>query len=70
MMEHEICQNIQLSNNVTIFLPDRAISSKQMNKTRAVICGYYGQGNAGDEALLMSLLQMLPEHIKTDRTFW
>ncbi len=27
---------------------------------RAVICGYYGQGNGGDEALLMSLLQMLP----------
>lgn len=27
---------------------------------RAVICGYYGKGNGGDEALLMSLLQMLP----------
>lgn len=32
--------------------------------TRAVLCGYYGQGNAGDEALLASLLQMLPNHIK------
>jgi polysaccharide pyruvyl transferase CsaB len=30
---------------------------------RAVICGYYGKGNAGDEALLVSLLQMLPERI-------
>jgi polysaccharide pyruvyl transferase CsaB len=30
---------------------------------RAVLCGYYGQGNGGDEALLASLLQMLPEHI-------
>lgn len=27
---------------------------------RVVCCGYYGQGNAGDEALLASLLQMLP----------
>jgi polysaccharide pyruvyl transferase CsaB len=30
---------------------------------QAVICGYYGQGNGGDEALLVSLLQMLPEGI-------
>jgi polysaccharide pyruvyl transferase CsaB len=30
---------------------------------RAVICGYYGKGNGGDEALLVSLLQMLPAHI-------
>ncbi|MBR8827249.1 MAG: polysaccharide pyruvyl transferase CsaB [Gomphosphaeria aponina SAG 52.96 = DSM 107014] len=30
---------------------------------RAVLCGYYGKGNAGDEALLMSLLQMLPPNV-------
>ena len=30
---------------------------------RAVLCGYYGQGNGGDEALLASLLQMLPEAV-------
>ncbi len=30
---------------------------------RAIICGYYGQGNGGDEALLVSLLQMLPSHV-------
>jgi polysaccharide pyruvyl transferase CsaB len=30
---------------------------------KAVICGYYGKGNAGDEALLASLLQMLPQHV-------
>ncbi|ACK65754.1 polysaccharide pyruvyl transferase [Rippkaea orientalis PCC 8801] len=30
---------------------------------KAVICGYYGQGNGGDEALLVSLLQMLPSDI-------
>ena len=35
-----------------------------MRETKAVICGYYGKGNGGDEALLMSLLQMLPEQVK------
>lgn len=30
---------------------------------RAVLCGYYGMGNGGDEALLASLLQMLPEGV-------
>jgi polysaccharide pyruvyl transferase CsaB len=31
---------------------------------RAVLCGYYGKGNGGDEALLATLLQMLPAHVK------
>ena len=31
---------------------------------RAVICGYYGRGNGGDEALLLSLLQMLPADVQ------
>jgi polysaccharide pyruvyl transferase CsaB len=31
---------------------------------RAVLCGYYGMGNGGDEALLASLLQMLPSHVQ------
>jgi polysaccharide pyruvyl transferase CsaB len=30
---------------------------------RAIICGYYGQGNGGDEALLVTLLQMLPASV-------
>ena len=30
---------------------------------KAIICGYYGKGNSGDEALLMSLLQMLPKNV-------
>jgi polysaccharide pyruvyl transferase CsaB len=34
-----------------------------MGQIKAVICGYYGKGNAGDEALLMSLLQMLPKEV-------
>ncbi|MFB2923345.1 MULTISPECIES: polysaccharide pyruvyl transferase CsaB [Aerosakkonema] len=34
-----------------------------MGKMRAVLCGYYGKGNGGDEALLASLLQMLPSHV-------
>ena len=29
---------------------------------RIVLCGYYGMGNGGDEALLAALLQMLPAH--------
>ncbi|NDJ16094.1 polysaccharide pyruvyl transferase CsaB [Myxacorys almedinensis] len=31
---------------------------------RAVLCGYYGMGNGGDEALLASLLQLLPPGIE------
>lgn len=34
-----------------------------MAKIRAVLSGYYGYQNGGDEALLASLLQMLPEHV-------
>lgn len=34
-----------------------------MKHIRAVLCGYYGKGNGGDEALLASLLQMLPAHV-------
>jgi len=30
---------------------------------RAVLCGYYGKGNGGDEALLATLLQMLPKSV-------
>ncbi|NCJ08488.1 polysaccharide pyruvyl transferase CsaB [Synechococcales cyanobacterium C] len=31
---------------------------------QALLCGYYGFGNAGDEALLATLLQMLPSQIE------
>jgi polysaccharide pyruvyl transferase CsaB len=34
-----------------------------MGQIRAVLCGYYGKGNGGDEALLASLLQMLPDSV-------
>lgn len=30
---------------------------------RAVLCGYYGKGNGGDEALLATVLQMLPNGV-------
>lgn len=30
---------------------------------KAILCGYYGQSNGGDEALLVSLLQMLPPEV-------
>jgi polysaccharide pyruvyl transferase CsaB len=29
---------------------------------QVILCGYYGYGNGGDEALLATLLQMLPKH--------
>ncbi len=35
-----------------------------MSDRKAVLCGYYGKGNGGDEALLRSLLQMLPDSIQ------
>jgi polysaccharide pyruvyl transferase CsaB len=34
-----------------------------MGTVQAVLCGYYGKGNGGDEALLASLLQMLPKTV-------
>ncbi len=30
---------------------------------QVVLCGYYGKGNGGDEALLATLLQMLPDNV-------
>jgi polysaccharide pyruvyl transferase CsaB len=35
-----------------------------LNMVRAVLCGYYGMGNGGDEALLAALLQMLPKQVE------
>jgi polysaccharide pyruvyl transferase CsaB len=34
-----------------------------VGQLRAVLCGYYGKGNGGDEALLATLLQMLPNNV-------
>jgi polysaccharide pyruvyl transferase CsaB len=44
-------------------LSKNSLSSKERKSMRAVICGYYGKGNGGDEALLVSLLQMLPKKV-------
>lgn len=35
-----------------------------MTEIQAVLCGYYGKGNGGDEALLVSMLEMLPSNVK------
>ena len=40
------------------------MTSKKINNMKAILCGYYGMGNGGDEALLVSLLQMLPSQIE------
>ncbi|MCW6036496.1 polysaccharide pyruvyl transferase CsaB [Spirulina subsalsa FACHB-351] len=32
--------------------------------SKAILCGYYGKGNGGDEALLATLLQMLPPTVQ------
>ncbi len=34
-----------------------------MGQRQVVLCGYYGYGNGGDEALLAALLQMLPRQV-------
>ena len=34
-----------------------------MGKMRVLLSGYYGKGNGGDEALLATLLQMLPPDV-------
>ena len=35
-----------------------------MSEIKAVLCGYYGKGNGGDEALLVSMLEMLPSNVQ------
>ncbi|ELS01409.1 polysaccharide pyruvyl transferase CsaB [Xenococcus sp. PCC 7305] len=40
------------------------MTQENMSDIKAILCGYYGKGNGGDEALLVSLLQMLPSQIK------
>ena len=35
-----------------------------MKDTQVVLCGYYGAGNGGDEALLASMLEILPPNVK------
>ena len=37
---------------------------QQPSAKTAILCGYYGQDNIGDEALLMTLMQMLPAGIQ------
>jgi polysaccharide pyruvyl transferase CsaB len=44
-------------------LVENSKGKKSVGKIQAVLCGYYGKGNGGDEALLASLLQMLPADV-------
>ena len=41
-------------------LPNPTAAIDRSSQKFAILCGYYGMGNAGDEALLVSLLQALP----------
>jgi polysaccharide pyruvyl transferase CsaB len=43
--------------------PKTLINPVSPPKAQVVLCGYYGFGNGGDEALLATLLQMLPAHV-------
>lgn len=36
----------------------------QSGSKKAILCGYYGRDNVGDDALLMTLIQMLPETVQ------
>jgi polysaccharide pyruvyl transferase CsaB len=37
---------------------------ERMTDSQVVLCGYYGEGNGGDEALLASMLEILPANVK------
>jgi polysaccharide pyruvyl transferase CsaB len=43
---------------------NQQLTIKSDRSMKAILCGYYGKGNGGDEALLVSLLQMLPKNIE------
>ena len=45
-------------------LYDEGLKYRAKRNMKAILCGYYGKGNGGDEALLVSLLQMLPNSVE------
>jgi len=58
-----LCYRLDFVNGLQTrieFLVGQSKGKNSVGNKQAVLCGYYGKGNGGDEALLATLLQMLP----------